>query len=142
MDYLAACPNNDCTTADRTQLKFFKISEVGLIDKAKEPNGLWGSDVMFQTNKSWTVEIPPNIAPGQYVLRHEILALHEADRPGGIQMYPQCLNLDVQGGGSDRPEGVLGTELYTEGGPGMEYDIYQLYRMGPYTMPGPALYNG
>lgn len=140
MDYLAVCPDNDCSTADKAQLRFFKIDEVGLLDQSV-PMGYWGSDVMSDANLTWTVAIPPNIAPGQYVLRHEALALHESDRPNGTQAYPQCVNLEVLGNGTDRPEGVLATELYTPDGPGMEYDIYNIDKMGPYTIPGPALYT-
>lgn len=140
MDYLAPCPNNDCTKADRAQLKFFKIDEVGLLNKSV-PLGFWANDVMFQANRTWTVQIPASIAPGQYVLRHEVLALHESDRVNGTQAYPQCFNLDVQGGtGSQRPEGVLATALYQPDGPGMDYDIYNIDKMPDYQIPGPPVF--
>lgn len=31
MDYLAECTNGDCSTVDKTTLKFAKIDQVGLI---------------------------------------------------------------------------------------------------------------
>lgn len=142
LDYLAACPDNDCTTADKTQLRFFKISEVGLLNQSV-PLGYWGSDVMREENNlTWSVQIPASIAPGQYVLRHEVLALHQSDRPNGTEAYPQCINLEVQSSGTDRPEGVLATQLYKNDGPGMDYDIYNIDKMPPYTIPGPAVYTG
>lgn len=139
LDYLAACPGNDCSKADSTQLKFFKIDAVGLVDGSKQP-GVWGSDVMFQNNKTWTVQVPASIAPGQYVLRHETIALHAAGQENGAQNYPQCVNLDVQGGGSAQPEGVLGTALYTSKDPGLVFNIYR--KIDSYPIPGPAVFTG
>lgn len=84
--------------------------------------------------------IPESIAPGNYVLRHEIIALHSAGEPNGAQNYPQCINLEVSGSGSDKPEGVPGTELYTADDEGITFNIYQA--MDSYPIPGPALYEG
>jgi hypothetical protein len=38
---------------------------------------------------TWTVKIPSSLAPGSYVLRHEIIALHSAGSSNGAQNYPQ-----------------------------------------------------
>jgi len=38
---------------------------------------------------SWTVKIPSSLAPGSYVLRHEIIGLHSAGSSNGAQNYPQ-----------------------------------------------------
>lgn len=40
IDYIAACPNNDCTTVDKTKLSFVKINEVGLLSGPSP--GTWG----------------------------------------------------------------------------------------------------
>lgn len=139
LDYLASCPGDDCSKADPAQLKFFKIDAVGLVDGSKQP-GVWGSDDMVSNNKSWTVQVPASIAPGQYVLRHELIALHAASQENGAQNYPQCVNIDVQGGGSAQPEGVLGTQLYTPKDPGLVFNIYQ--KIDSYPIPGPAVFTG
>lgn len=139
LDYLAACPDNDCTKADKTQLKFFKIDEAGLIDASKQP-AVWASDVMLKNNLSWTATVPASIAPGQYVLRHETISLQQASGLDGAQNYPFCLNLDVQGSGTAQPEGVLGTQLYTPTDPGIKFDIYQ--KLTNYTIPGPPVFTG
>ena len=91
LDYLAACASDDCTTVDKTTLKFFKIDGVGLIDDSTVP-GTWASDQLIANNNSWSVTIPESLAPGAYVLRHEIIALHSAQESDGAQNYPQCVN--------------------------------------------------
>jgi hypothetical protein len=98
IDYIASC-NGDCTTVDKTTLEWVKISESGLIDGSSAP-GTWASDNLISNNNSWTVTIPSSLAAGGYVLRHEIIALHSAGNENGAQNYPQCVNLEVTGGGS------------------------------------------
>ncbi|KAK3381503.1 glycosyl hydrolase family 61-domain-containing protein [Podospora didyma] len=139
IDYLANCGAAGCETADKTSLQFFKIDEVGLIDGSKAP-GTWGSDQLIANNNSWLVEIPPTIAPGFYVLRHEIIALHSAGQANGAQNYPQCFNLQVTGGGSASPAGVKGQSLYTANDAGILVNIYQA--LTSYKVPGPALAAG
>ena len=36
------------------------------------------------------VTIPSDLAPGQYLIRHEIIALHLATQLGGAEFYPSC----------------------------------------------------
>ena len=88
IDYLAPCSNGDCTTVDKTSLKFFKIAEAGLISDTTAP-GSWASDQLIANNNSWSITIPAKIAPGPYVLRHEMIALHSANNANGAQNYPQ-----------------------------------------------------
>lgn len=139
VDYLASCGSAGCETVDKTTLEFFKIDEVGLVDGSSAP-GFWGSDQLIANNNSWMVQIPPNIAPGFYVLRHEIIALHSAGQPNGAQNYPQCFNLQITGSGSDTPRGVRGQALYTDSDPGILINIYQ--PLDSYPIPGPALIDG
>jgi hypothetical protein len=132
--YLANC-NGDCSSVDKTTLKFFKINEAGLISP-----GTWASDNLRSNNNSWTITIPSTIKAGNYVLRHEIIALHSAFNKDSAQNYPQCFNLKVTGGGSDSPSGTLGTSLYKDTDPGILISIYQ--SLSSYIIPGPVLYTG
>ena len=43
----------------------------------------------------YTVTIPSDIAPGQYLLRAETIALHTASQPGGAQFYMSCYQVNV-----------------------------------------------
>ncbi|KAL4945743.1 glycosyl hydrolase family 61-domain-containing protein [Aspergillus oleicola] len=138
IDYLASC-GDSCETVDKTTLEFFKIDGVGLVDDSSVP-GTWGDDQLIDNNNSWMVQIPESIAPGNYVLRHEIIALHSAGTEGGAQNYPQCFNLQITGSGTDQPAGTLGTKLYTLDDPGILVNIYS--SISSYTIPGPTLYSG
>ncbi|KAL4866143.1 glycosyl hydrolase family 61-domain-containing protein [Aspergillus spectabilis] len=132
INYLANC-NGDCSTVDKTTLKFFKIDEAGLLE-----DGSWGTDKLVANGKSWDVTIPSNLKAGNYVLRHEIIALHSTFY---AQNYPQCVNLEVTGGGEELPEGVPGIELYTRQDPGMHINIWAMDKAKGYNIPGPALYS-
>ncbi|TGO07656.1 hypothetical protein BTUL_0256g00020 [Botrytis tulipae] len=134
--YLANC-NGDCATVDKTTLEFFKIDQAGLIDDTTVP-GTWASDKMIANNNTWTTTIPADLAPGNYVARHEIIALHSAGSQDGAQNYPQCINLEVSGSGTLAPKGTLGEALYTATDPGILVNIYSSLT---YTIPGPAMYN-
>lgn len=46
--------------------------------------------VCIANNLTSTVAIPSDIAPGNYIIRHEIIALHSAGQENGAQSYPQC----------------------------------------------------
>ncbi|OTA99062.1 carbohydrate-binding module family 1 protein [Hypoxylon sp. CI-4A] len=138
IDYLAAC-DGSCESVAKESLKFFKIDEVGLIDDSAT-NGFWGSDELIANNNTWLVQIPSNIKAGNYVLRHETIALHSAGSENGAQNYPQCFNLEVTGDGTDVPEGTLGTELYSSTDPGIVVNIYTTGLT--YTIPGPTLISG
>ncbi|CRL17393.1 Cellulose-binding domain, fungal [Penicillium camemberti] len=139
IDYLASCGSTGCETVDKTTLKFFKIDGVGLVDDTTVP-GTWGDDQLVAQNSGWMVEIPPDIAPGAYVLRHELIALHSAGTEGGAQNYPQCFNLQITGSGSEQPAGVLGTDLYSPTDAGILVNIYT--SLSTYVVPGPTLYSG
>ncbi|KAL3481057.1 endoglucanase [Aspergillus californicus] len=135
--YLANC-NGDCASVDKTALEFFKIDAGGLIDNSAVP-GTWASDELIAANNSRTVTIPSDIASGNYVLRHEIIALHSAENVDGAQNYPQCINLKVTGSGTATPSGTLGTELYKDTDPGIDVNIWNA--LSSYVIPGPALYT-
>ncbi|KAL2108591.1 hypothetical protein VUR80DRAFT_3610 [Thermomyces stellatus] len=139
IDYLAPCGEEDCSKADKETLEWFKISGVG----CQEPNGVdgnpgvWASDLLIANNNTWQVIIPKDLKPGGYVLRHEIIALHE---PGQPQNYPQCVNLEITGNGNREPSGKVATELYSASEAGIDFDIYTPF--DDYTVPGPAMIGG
>jgi cellulase len=90
-----ADPKQDPTTVD-----FFKIHENTYDTKTH----LFGSEVMYNNNMTWTVQIPSNLKPGDYVVRHELIALHYALKDQGPEFYISCLNLKVLGDGAAEPK--------------------------------------
>ncbi|KAL2801710.1 glycosyl hydrolase family 61-domain-containing protein [Aspergillus granulosus] len=127
INYLASC-NGDCANVNPNVLEFFKIAEMGYVD------GVWATDTLIAQGNSWDVLIPEDIKAGGYVLRHEIIALH-----GAFQLYPQCINLQVKGGGYVAPAGTLGVDLYTGDEPGLNTNIWS--GLEEYIIPGPPLYT-
>jgi len=144
IDYLARCGDVGCESVDKTSLEFFKISESGLLDPSGSDFGTPGfyaaDELLVNNNLGWMVKIPEDLAPGNYVLRHEIIALHGAHEANGAQNYPQCFNLQVTGSGTRQPEGVLGTELYSADDEGIAFNIYG--KPESYPIPGPPLIEG
>lgn len=80
------------------------------------------------------MQIPKDIAPGNYVLRHEIIALHAAGQLNGAQNYPFCFSLAISSSGTAQPAGVLGTELYKNTDPGIKFDLFT--KFSTYQIPG------
>jgi hypothetical protein len=143
LTYLADC-KGPCNKVDKTKLEWFKIAEAGMskdIPSDQPETGHWATDDLRARGNVASAKIPSDIAAGNYVVRHEIIALQEAIRSGNAQHYPRCFNLQVTGGGSNRPAGVVGSSLYKKGEPGVVADILQPQPNG-YPIPGPPLYKG
>lgn len=134
--YIAAA--DDPTTVDKTTLEWIKIDEAGLISGSNP--GTWASDNLISNGFAYDVTIPSALKAGNYVMRHEIIALHAAENADGAQNYPQCVNLQVTGDGTELPAGTLGTALYTEDEDGIVFNIYSDFTS--YPIPGPALAFG
>ncbi|KAF9037623.1 cellulose-growth-specific protein [Panaeolus papilionaceus] len=141
MVYMAAC-NGACSSVNSNSLKWFKISQSGLLS-GNLPNGHWGTaDVM--STLSYTATIPSSLAAGEYLIRHELLALHQANTP---QFYPECGQLIVTGGGGKKPSGsylVSFPGAYSASDPSININIYSQEAQNIYTykVPGPAVWNG
>jgi lytic cellulose monooxygenase (C1-hydroxylating) len=95
---------------------------------------------MPQNNFTTSFTVPSKLRAGNYVLRHEIIALHGAQNDNGAQLYPQCINLKVSGSGTVAPSGgVPGTSLYSKNDPGIKYNLYT--GQTTYPIPGPSLWT-
>jgi lytic cellulose monooxygenase (C1-hydroxylating) len=70
------------------------------------------------------VKIPTDIAPGNYVLRHEIIVLHAAGQINGAQDYSFCYNLAIDSEGTATPDGIAATEFYEASDPGIKFDLF------------------
>lgn len=101
--WLAACPG-DCRDADVNQLEWVKIWEAGLDPGTGDlAEGIWYQKRFQNWDGSpdlWPVTIPATLKSGLYIIRHEILSIHIADKP---QFYPECAHLNVTGNGTALP---------------------------------------
>ncbi|KAH8746271.1 glycosyl hydrolase family 61-domain-containing protein [Diaporthe sp. PMI_573] len=165
LSYLAPCDstntkNDDgCASVDKTKLEFTKIDDSApvFLNDSGGPPGFWSTNTLIASNNSWLIGLPTTLSPGAYVLRHELIALHYANRTDGAQNYPQCVNLWVTAAGAKqraaarplrkrgtvantlnkRERGHLATEMYHADDPGIKIDIYK--PMTTYQIPGPTL---
>ncbi|KAJ8106863.1 hypothetical protein OPT61_g9260 [Boeremia exigua] len=107
-------------------------------------NGQWAVDKLIAgsyTGKPGQHDMTlPNLAPGDYVLRPEINALHEGNRQGGAQFYMECIHIKVEGSGTAQlPAGVKFPGAYTANDAGVLFDIYA--GKTSYPIPGPKVWN-
>jgi len=128
------------TSCDGKGASWFKIDEEGLTSGTNLNSNNWGTAEVMATLK-WTSTIPASLKPGDYLIRHELLALHQANTP---QFYPECAQLTVTGSGSAMPSGAFLTSIpayAAQSDPGVTVDIYQ-GGLTSYTPPGPKVWSG
>ncbi|KAF7291755.1 CBM1 domain-containing protein [Mycena chlorophos] len=135
MTYLAQIPN--ALQTDVTGLNWFKIYESGLVDPSSQT---WAVDNMIANKGKVTFTIPECIPPGQYLLRHEIIALHAATAYPGAQFYMECAQIVITGGGSAQPATVSFPGAYHGTDPGITVNIYYPL-LTNYTIPGPEVFT-
>ncbi|XP_014554032.1 lytic polysaccharide monooxygenase [Bipolaris victoriae FI3] len=132
--YIAPC-NGECSSMSPSDLRWSKFAQEAIVS----PN-VWVTDNLIKNGFKASVKLPSKLAAGNYVVRHEIIALHGGSSPNGAQLYPQCINIKVGGSGTVRPtNGVPGTSLYTPTTPGILFNIYT--NPTSYPFPGPALWT-
>ncbi|ORY15888.1 glycoside hydrolase family 61 protein-like protein [Clohesyomyces aquaticus] len=137
MFYLAKVDN--AANAQPNGLKWFKVSEDGL-----DGSGKWGVDRMIAAG-GWTdFTLPTCVAPGQYLLRAEIIALHSANKPSQAQFYIGCAQINISSSGSKTGTTVSFPGAYSANDPGILVNIYDKAGQPngggqPYKIPGPAV---
>ncbi|CAI6332030.1 unnamed protein product [Periconia digitata] len=148
--WLAPC-NGDCSKVDKTQLSFFKIHESGLLGypagtryaqgSAKGQTGKWATDEIFYDNgNKQTVKIPKGIPNGNYVLRTEVMSIHNNGPVSERQFWPQAFNIKVTGGsGSTTPQGIKATQIYKSSDALLTFDMYNHAAGATISVPGPKV---
>lgn len=111
-----------------------KIAESGYSD------GTWAVDTLIADKGKHSITIP-DVAPGNYLLRPEIIALHEAYNEGGAQFYMECIQISLKTGGTTTlPTGVALPGAYTATDGGILFNLYGDF--SSYSIPGPAVWSG
>ncbi|CAE6455701.1 hypothetical protein ACGC1H_005799 [Rhizoctonia solani] len=112
MTYLAQVPAGQ--TADKfntRNAKFFKIDQTGQTGGA----GTGWVQASIKNGKTYTLTLPNDLPAGDYIMRHELIALHFAQKKDGAQFYPACMQLRV-GGGSNAPKAISAQTVSFPGG--------------------------
>ncbi|KAL7274969.1 hypothetical protein RUND412_002100 [Rhizina undulata] len=127
---------NNATTDTGSGSGWFKIWTDGYQD------GAFCTDRLIANGGKMTVKIPKDLAAGQYLLRGEHLALHEAQNVGGAQWYIGCAQLFVYStGGSASPKSVSIPGYVTATDPGVLFNYWANEHPTNYVIPGPAAYT-
>ncbi|KAH7070481.1 glycosyl hydrolase family 61-domain-containing protein [Paraphoma chrysanthemicola] len=129
----------DAATADGSG-EFFKVYQNGWKKNpaaSQGDNDFWGTKDLNYNCGKLDFKIPSDIAPGDYLLRAEAIALHAASTGGGAQHYVTCYQLTVTGSGTLVPKGVKFPEAYSKTGPGLGFSIHA--NLDSYPVPGPEL---
>ncbi|KAI0596546.1 family 61 endoglucanase [Biscogniauxia sp. FL1348] len=136
MTYLAACNGPCADFSGSSGNVWVKIHQAGYDASFSTP---WASKRLPEQNSTWTVTLPATLAPGEYLLRHEILGLQRTNTNGSLaQFYPSCNQISVTGQGTAAlPEGIALPGAYQ---PDDTTSIFLEYRdisaENPYTAPG------
>jgi lytic cellulose monooxygenase (C1-hydroxylating) len=96
--YMAAC-NGPCEDVDVNDGKpiWFKIYEAGLVN-GTAGGGFW-EQMRLHNGEAWSVKIPEKLKAGNYLIRHEVIAVHVQPH----QFYMECAQLEVTGYGTTAP---------------------------------------
>ncbi|KAI0631525.1 glycosyl hydrolase family 61-domain-containing protein [Trametes polyzona] len=132
--YMASCGSTTCDKFDASGAKWFKVDQAG---KKSDGSTWFQQDIM--DGKTYSMKLPNNIAPGDYLIRHEIIALQLAVSQGGAEFYPSCTQVRVGGNGTGKPNATVSFPgAYSDSDPGI-FDP-NVYNPGSsYTFPGPAI---
>jgi len=137
LTYMASCGNQTCDQFDTTKAKWFKIKQDG-----RKDDGNWVQQDLMNGGVA-NAQIPSTIAPGNYMVRHEIIALHLGTSMGGAEFYVGCAQLRIGGSGSGVPSPndlVSLPGAYSDPDPGI-FDPQAFDASAQYVFPGPAISN-
>jgi len=98
-DWAAACPASGCDGVEAAGLGWFKIHE-------ENWNGAsWPTvDLITKNNLKHSFKIPSTLPDGDYLIRHELLAMHTVGMP---QVYPVCAQFAITGGSGSLPSDTV-----------------------------------
>ncbi|KAJ3036358.1 hypothetical protein HDV00_002774 [Rhizophlyctis rosea] len=109
----------------------------------KKTSAGWCNDRWLANDKKLSFTIPPQLPSGNYVIRIESIAIHNAQSAGGAQIYVTCADLTITGGGSTPPSPLTTFPgAYGPSTPGIQWNPYS-GDQSLYPAVGPALaYSG
>jgi cellulase len=133
------------TTGSGTGPIWSKLAEEGF------EGGKWATTKMIENKGEVGFTLPKALAGGKYLIRQELIALHQADyagndpeRPGrGAEFYPSCVQFEVsdKGAGDAIPDQDFDFNTgYKYEDKGLHFNIYIPF--DKYTPPGPKPWTG
>jgi hypothetical protein len=116
---------------------WFKIWDEGYDSKASQ----WCTEKLIKNNGFLSVKVPGDLAGGYYLVRPELLSLHESDKsPPNPQFYVGCAQIFLNSPATSKPQKTVKIPGYiTASDPSVLFNIYT--PKFPYTLPGPERYR-
>ncbi|RYP43252.1 hypothetical protein DL770_011765 [Monosporascus sp. CRB-9-2] len=114
------------------------------IDEDGYDGSTWAVEKVVANGGKKDFTLPSALAPGQYLVRQEMIGLHEADALAtagrGAQFYPSCVQLEVTGSGTEVPSQNYDiVKGYNADEPGIVFNLYSSYTS--YPIPGPDVFS-
>ena len=116
---MASCGDTTCDKFDASNAQWFKVDEVG----KKSDGSAWvqqdistpspvkltcmSADKLVVNGQTYSFNLPNNIEGGDYLIRHEIIALQLALSEGGAEFYPSCTQVRIGGNGNGTPNATV-----------------------------------
>lgn len=118
---------------------WFKIMEDGYDSTA----GKWCTEKLIPNDGHLAATTPNDLAAGYYLVRPELLALHQADKtPADPQFYVGCAQIFLSSSGSAVPPNTVSIPGYVNmSTPAMTFNIYDQPMKLPFPDFGPPLYT-
>lgn len=119
---------------------WFKIMEDGYDSTA----GKWCTEKLIPDDGHLAATIPKDLVAGYYLVRPELLALHQADKtPPDPQFYIGCAQIFLNSTGSAAPPNTVSIPGYVNmSTPAMTFNIWTVPMKLPFPDFGPPLYTG
>lgn len=103
----------------------------------------WCTSKIMANNGKLPVKLPTDLAAGYYLVRPELLALHQADKtPADPQFYVGCAQIFLQSSGSSVPKDTVSIPGYVNmQDPAMTFDIWTAPKQLSFPQFGPPTYQ-
>jgi hypothetical protein len=116
---------------------WFKIWDEGYDQDA----GKWCTEKLRDNQGHLSVSVPEGLQGGYYLVRPELLALHQADK-GDPQFYVGCAQVWLNSTGNQYPQSTVSIPGYVDyNQPSTDFNIWNVPMALPYPIPGPAIYT-
>ena len=116
---------------------WFKLWDEGY----DESSGKWCTQKMIGNAGRISVTIPDSLAGGDYLVRPELLALHNIAVKHQPEYYVGCAQVFLESTGSSGPAETVSIPGYTSmSDPGNQYNAFDK-PLKPFTIPGPKVYT-
>ncbi|KAI1169351.1 glycosyl hydrolase family 61-domain-containing protein [Nemania serpens] len=132
----------DDASQDPTGTGWFKLWEYGY----DETSNTWATEKLIANDGIVSVQIPDTMAKGQYLIRPEIIALHNL-AAGPAQFYTSCAQISVEGG-SSKPLDIPTDDIVSIPGyikasdPAVNFNSHpDAVKRFPYILGGPKVYE-